>query len=78
MLSKVAQRIYWMSRYLERVENTARLVGVYGELLLDLPEEAGLDWSLPLTILGQGDDYEALAGGQSELQFLLTGELNPA
>ncbi len=51
MLSRVAERIYWMCRYLERVENTARLIGTYGELLLDLPEEAGLDWSLPLTIL---------------------------
>ncbi len=76
MLSKVAERIYWMSRYLERTENIARLIGVYGELLLDLPEEAGLDWSLPLTILGQADDYRNLADGESELRFLVRGELN--
>ena len=40
MLSRVAERIYWMSRYLERAENTARLVSVYSQLLLDLPAEA--------------------------------------
>lgn len=67
-----------MSRYLERVENTARLVGVYGELLLDLPEDAGLDWSLPLAILSQDDAYQANGGDDSELHFLLAGEENPA
>ena len=77
MLSRVAERLYWMARYLERVENTARLVGVYGELLLDMPEEAGLDWSLPLTLLGQADDFSALDTGGDELHFLLLGEYNP-
>lgn len=76
MLSRVAGRIYWMARYLERVENTARLLGVYGELVLDLPEDAGLDWSLPLTILDQEEAYKAVGDDQTELQFLLTGEHN--
>ena len=74
MLSKVAERIYWMCRYLERVENTARLVAVYGELLLDLPEEAELDWRVPLHILGLGD---ALPEGDL-LEFLLRDEGNTA
>jgi len=77
MLSRVAQRIYWMSRYLERVENSARLVGVYGELLLDLPEEVGLDWSLPLAILSQKEAYHAVGGAGDELRFLLIGMDNP-
>lgn len=67
-----------MARYLERVENAARLVGVYGELLLDLPEEAGLDWSLPLTILGQEDGIPAGLSENEKLQFLLISEDNPA
>jgi uncharacterized alpha-E superfamily protein len=78
MLSRVAQRIYWMSRYLERVENTARLVGVYGELLLDLPEDAGLDWSLPLEVLGQDEDFAATGSEGAELHFLLDSRDNPA
>lgn len=44
MLSRVAERIYWMSRYLERVENTARLMGVYTDLLLDMPSGVNIGW----------------------------------
>ena len=35
MLSRVANNLYWMSRYIERAENTARLVDVNLQLLLD-------------------------------------------
>src|SRR5690606_16371662 len=44
MLSRVAERLYWTSRYLERVENTARLMGVYTNLLLDMPSGVNIDW----------------------------------
>ncbi|MBF0192769.1 MAG: alpha-E domain-containing protein [Magnetococcales bacterium] len=37
MLSRVAENIYWMGRYLERAENIARLVSVTSTLLLDQP-----------------------------------------
>ncbi len=37
MLSRVAERLYWAARYLERAENTARLISVYDNLLYDLP-----------------------------------------
>ena len=60
MLSRVAGRIYWMSRQLERVENTARLVDVYGKLLLDLPSEANLGWAPVFRILGAEGDYRPL------------------
>ncbi|MFT4574648.1 MAG: putative alpha-E superfamily protein, partial [Marinomonas primoryensis] len=39
MLSRVAERLYWSARYLERVENTARLVSVYDDLMFDLPKD---------------------------------------
>jgi uncharacterized alpha-E superfamily protein len=35
MLSRVASALYWMSRYIERAENTARIVDVNLQLLLD-------------------------------------------
>lgn len=38
MLSRVADCMYWMSRYLERAENTARLLDVYMNVVLDVPE----------------------------------------
>jgi uncharacterized alpha-E superfamily protein len=36
MLSRVAHNLYWMSRHIERAENTARLVDVNLQLLLDV------------------------------------------
>lgn len=44
MLSKVAERVYWTARYLERVENTARLIRVYDNLLFDLPRTLNFGW----------------------------------
>src|ERR1700716_3274956 len=41
MLSRVADSLYWMSRYLERAEHTARLVDVELQLWLDQSPEAG-------------------------------------
>ena len=35
MLSRVADSLYWMSRYLERAENTVRLLDVTMSLMLD-------------------------------------------
>jgi len=41
MLSRVAESLYWMSRYLERSENTARLIDVDFQLCLDQSPESG-------------------------------------
>jgi len=35
MLSRVADSLYWMSRYLERAENTLRQLDVTSSLMLD-------------------------------------------
>lgn len=40
MLSRVADHLYWMSRYLERAEHTARLIGLHLDLMLDQTPEA--------------------------------------
>ena len=37
MLSRVAESLYWMSRYVERAENVARFIDVNTWLQLDLP-----------------------------------------
>ena len=49
MLSRVANSIYWMNRYMERVENYARFVGVNFNLALDLPPDVDEQWE-PLLI----------------------------
>jgi len=44
MLSRVADSIYWMSRYTERAENIARLIEVNLNLRLDLPPGTDEQW----------------------------------
>ena len=44
MLSSNAEKIYWLSRYIERAENTARLVNVNFDLLLDIPHDSVSDF----------------------------------
>jgi uncharacterized alpha-E superfamily protein len=52
MLSRVADNLYWMSRYLERAEHTARLIDVDVQLRLDQsPEAAAVRWSRLLEAL---------------------------
>ncbi len=80
MLSKVAERLYWMTRYLERAEDTSRLVRVYGGLLIDLPRSTGLGWSEILEVLGSAAACKELGRNRSErlrLRFLLADLDNP-
>jgi uncharacterized alpha-E superfamily protein len=56
MLSRVADSIYWMSRYVERAENLARFADVTLNMMLDLPTGAPEQWR-PL-INATGDDEE--------------------
>tara|TARA_R110002167_G_scaffold308593_2_gene513421 strand:+ start:400 stop:1374 length:975 start_codon:yes stop_codon:yes gene_type:complete len=58
MLSRVAERIYWLGRYLERAENTARLLTVYSNLLLDLPRGAQVGWHTLVEITGTEEDFD--------------------
>ena len=44
MLSRVADSIYWMSRYVERAENLARFVDVTHSMSLDLSSESSQPW----------------------------------
>lgn len=49
MLSRVADSIYWLNRYIERAENVARFVDVNLNLMLDLPSGVSQQWK-PLVV----------------------------
>ncbi|MBC7923002.1 MAG: alpha-E domain-containing protein, partial [Ferruginibacter sp.] len=55
MLSRVANSIYWMNRYVERAENYARFISVNFNLSLDLPPEVPEQWK-PLVIATADDE----------------------
>jgi uncharacterized alpha-E superfamily protein len=65
MLSRVADNLYWMSRYLERAEHTSRLIAVKLESLIEqTPEEAEIAWGRVVTGLsGKSFAPESLADG---------------
>ncbi len=58
MLSRVAETIYWIGRYQERAENTARLVTVNTNLMLDLPPQVAPGWDALISLLGCNSAYD--------------------
>jgi uncharacterized alpha-E superfamily protein len=44
MLSRVADSLHWLSRYIERAENVARFIDVNLHMMLDLPAGGGRRW----------------------------------
>ena len=58
MLSRVVERLYWMSRYLERTEDTARVVSAYNHLIMDIPKGAEPGWDIMVQILDAQPHFE--------------------
>ncbi len=59
MLSRVADCLYWMSRYLERAEHTVRMLDVNMSLMLDRSSmSADRRWKRALQALGSPADVE--------------------
>lgn len=59
MLSRVAERLYWFARYMERTENYARMMLVRHHLVLDLPQEIQPPWQQLIEVLGAEEQFAA-------------------
>ena len=80
MLSRVANSIYWLARYIERAENVARSIDVNLQLQLDLPGEVR-PWEPVIQIAGNADDFfkkYAHASFENALTFLTFDKENPS
>jgi uncharacterized alpha-E superfamily protein len=81
MLSRVAESLYWLGRYIERAEDLTRLLAVNFNALLDTqPEEARLGWQPLVKMTGDEELFFSLyeeASAQSITEFLLWHPLNP-
>jgi uncharacterized alpha-E superfamily protein len=84
MLARVVENVYWLSRYLERAENTARIIGVNTNLLLDLPGGIAPGWLPLVDISGNRAEYDATHGAKGArgeerdvVQFLIAEKENP-
>lgn len=88
MLSRQANTLYWMSRQIERAENTARLLDVTYRMSLlpyritDNAQAWAEPWALPLIINGLASDYYARNPGpltsDKVLRFMLVDSANPS
>lgn len=80
MLSRVAENLYWLGRYLERAENTARFINSTTQVLLDLPRDASFGWDVLLKVAGLDHvfaEYYPQADEDSIVSFLVEDERNP-
>jgi uncharacterized alpha-E superfamily protein len=85
MLARVVENVYWLSRYLERAENTARIIGVNTNLLLDLPGGIAPGWLPLVDISGNRAEFDAQlfeskgtkGDERSVVHFLIAEKDNP-
>ena len=81
MLSRTADHLFWMSRYTERAENTARMLDVNYQTSL-LPQSTGVaqvGWQGLLSISELSPDYESKYGAISArdvMDFMVRDEKN--
>lgn len=78
MLSSIAERTYWLSRYIERIENTSRLINVNSDLLLDIPYEGSDDLKHLIKITGHINDFKKKNTKENVYYFLIQDETNPS
>ncbi len=81
MLARVAENLYWMARYLERAENTARLINSTTHVLLDLPHGATFGWANLVEVAGLDDlfaQHYPQANEEATMRFLIEDERNPS
>lgn len=83
MLSRDADSCFWIGRYVERAEATARMVDVHYHAALETALPAGstpMHWQSILTISGSDDDYNARYATENDhdvLHFFAFDSENP-
>lgn len=73
MLSRVADSIYWLNRYVERAENIARFADVNFNLILDSPTGVTQQWEPLVKITGDLELFQERYGeatAENVIQFL--------
>ena len=71
MLARVAEHLYWLSRYVERAEATARLAIAASDTILDLPDGVPYDWESLMQVFGSGDSNPGISEAEVMEQLVL-------
>ncbi len=83
MLSRTADHLFWMARYMERAENTARMLDVnYQTSLLPQSADAAVNgWRGLLGITERSDDFARRRGevsARAVMDYMVSDEGNPS
>src|SRR5262249_1175638 len=80
LLGRVADSVYWMSRYIERAENVARFIDVNQNLTLDLGHGYGGQWQPIVDTTGERAAFQERYGEatmENVIRFLAFDPENP-
>ena len=80
LLSRVADSMYWMARYIERAENVARFIDVNLHLQLDLPLTPAHQWQPLIETTGDTEAFKKRYGEAKQdnvIEFLAFDDENP-
>ncbi|RMF41392.1 MAG: alpha-E domain-containing protein [Planctomycetota bacterium] len=80
LLSRTAEILYWMARYIERADGTSRLLITHSDLVLDLPAAVSPGWESLLALPGEPESffqYFEEATERNVLRFLIGDARNP-
>jgi len=87
MLSRVANELYWMSRHIERAENTARMLDITWRMsllpyhIMDPGQAWAEPWAVPLITTGLATAYyerHAALSADDVLRFMVFDPTNPS
>ncbi len=82
LLARTADRLYWGARYVERAEDSARIIRSYHDLVVDYPSQELIRWE-PLAVLaGSGTTVEVPpddpSGEATVVRLLIADRGNPS
>ncbi len=80
MLSRVANSIYWLNRYIERAENVARFIDANYHMTLDIRDSASNQWQPLINTTGDHELFKKLYGEanrENAIEFLVFDRNNP-
>ncbi len=80
MLSRAAENIFWLNRYLERADNYARFIDVNLNISLEMPSSYSSQWLPLIETTGDTELFQQLyeeATADNVIRFLATDLKNP-
>ena len=79
MLSRIAESLFWMNRYVERAEGMLRMLKINYVTSLDKNEKENYNWTPVLQIFTSLDDHEIdkiKDNSQAALRYIITDKTN--